>query len=68
MFLKLTLQIVKADSARLGYGREREETINANHVMMCRFHSETDNGYIKVKEALERHVKKIESFILAVAS
>ncbi len=52
-------QIVEPDSSSLDYGLQSKETIEANHVEMCRFYGSEDNGYIKVKQALELHLDRI---------
>ncbi|KAI0441679.1 hypothetical protein F4803DRAFT_551929 [Xylaria telfairii] len=43
--------------------REQKETIDANHMNMCRFKGDDDNGYIKVKGALELTMSEISSVL-----
>lgn len=55
------IQVVEPYSSKLDYVGERAETIDANHVNMCRFRGPEDNGYIKFKQALENHINSILS-------
>ena len=46
-------------------GTERCQTINANHMGMCRFRTKHDNGYIKVVGELKRFIPAIEAVEMA---
>ncbi|OCK96360.1 uncharacterized protein K441DRAFT_714081 [Cenococcum geophilum 1.58] len=50
-------QVVKDSSARLGYGREQVDFINADHRQMCRFAGRTDQGYLKIVNALTKFIR-----------
>ena len=41
-------------------GREHFETINKNHIEMCRLVDRDDSGYTKVTEALSRHIRALQ--------
>ncbi|KEZ46230.1 hypothetical protein SAPIO_CDS1119 [Scedosporium apiospermum] len=50
-------KVVRDSSARIGYGREQIDMINADHRHMCRFSGFKDNGYLKVFNALSKSIK-----------
>ena len=50
-------KVVRDNSARMGYGREQVDMINADHRRMCRFSGFEDNGYLKVSNALSISIK-----------
>ncbi|RFU29445.1 hypothetical protein B7463_g6896, partial [Scytalidium lignicola] len=52
-------KVVKDVSATLGYAREIVDTINADHRNMCRFGSMSDQGYRKIKNALDKSMKAL---------
>ncbi|KAI5921600.1 hypothetical protein F4810DRAFT_712421 [Camillea tinctor] len=55
----LSRKIVDDNSSSLDHPIERKDTINANHVMMCRFNGPEDNGYIKVKGVISKYVDEV---------
>ncbi|KAI0102848.1 quinon protein alcohol dehydrogenase-like superfamily [Nemania sp. FL0031] len=57
-FKLLSGKVVDDFSSSLDVG-EQKETIGANHVNMCRFAGEGDDGYIKVKAALELAISEV---------
>ncbi|KAJ6104864.1 hypothetical protein N7486_003553 [Penicillium sp. IBT 16267x] len=51
-------KVVPNESSELGYSsKERTNFINANHMNMCRF-IEHDDGYIKTKGEIKRHLER----------
>jgi hypothetical protein len=51
--------VVPNESSELGYpSKERTNFINANHMNMCRFKDEHDDGYIKTKGEIKRHLER----------
>ncbi|KAI1423348.1 hypothetical protein F5Y12DRAFT_798577 [Xylaria sp. FL1777] len=59
-FGPLSGKVVEDFSSALDVG-EQKETIVANHINMCRFNGEDDDGYVKVKGALELAISEISS-------
>jgi hypothetical protein len=54
-------QIVDDASSSLEHSVERKDYINANHMMMCRFASSDDEGYIKVKGVLSKYLGEVQA-------
>jgi len=52
-------EIVDDASSSLDHPVERKDFINANHMMMCRFTTKEDDGYIKVRGAIAKYVEEI---------
>jgi len=52
-------KVVKDASATLGYPREIVDTINSDHRRMCQFTGENDQGYLKIKNSLNKALKAI---------
>jgi hypothetical protein len=51
--------VVPNESSELGYpAKERKNFINANHMNMCRFKDKDDDGYIKTKVEIKRHLER----------
>lgn len=51
--------MVPNESSELGYpSKERKNFINANHMNMCRFKDEHDDGYMKTKGEIKRHLER----------
>ena len=60
--LKVIVQVVDNFSSTLiGDTAERRQTINANHMQMCRFPGKDDDGYRKVCGELLQFVNANES-------
>jgi hypothetical protein len=57
----LHIKIVDDDSSRLDDAREGRDFINANHMMMCRFRDENDEGYNKVKGVVSKYMDEIQA-------
>ena len=57
------IKIVDDDSSRLDDAREGSDFINANHMMMCRFRDENDEGYNKVKGVVSKYMDEIQAQI-----
>ncbi|KAF2236094.1 hypothetical protein EV356DRAFT_531340 [Viridothelium virens] len=56
----LNQRIVEPWSASIGDpGKERTETINANHMNMCRFSSVRDPGYVKASSEIASRVEEL---------
>lgn len=53
------LQIVDDASSSLDHPVERKDIINANHMMMCRFKSFDDEGYVRVKGVISKYLAEI---------
>jgi hypothetical protein len=53
-------QIVDDASSSLDSTAERKDSIDANHVMMCRFLSKDDEGYIKTIGVISKYVHEIK--------
>jgi hypothetical protein len=60
----VNLQIVNDFSSSLD-GAERRQTINANHMAMCRFSSKLDDGYQKVVGELQVFLSVIKEKLAA---
>ncbi|EFX03482.1 hypothetical protein CMQ_410 [Grosmannia clavigera kw1407] len=54
------LYVVDDASSSLDSQMERKDHINANHMMMCRFLSREDEGYIKCHGVIAKYVQEIE--------
>lgn len=53
--------MVEPWSASIGDpGRERTETINANHMNMCRFTGIDDPGYVKVGSEIQERIDVLQ--------
>lgn len=52
-------QVVEADSAKIGDGREEVGSIPANHSKMTKFSSRSDIGYKRVSAQIRRWVEEI---------
>ena len=62
-------QVVEPWSASIGDpGRERTETIDADHREMCRFSGKTDPGYVKVGSEIASRVNAIKDEYLSTKS
>ncbi|KAH6887430.1 hypothetical protein B0T10DRAFT_538906 [Thelonectria olida] len=48
----MSRKIVDDASSSLEHSHERKDFINENHVMMCRFASRDDDGYIKLRDVI----------------
>ena len=57
----MDFKIVDDASSSLDHHRERRDHISANHVMMCRFSSGDDDGYIKVRGVLSKYLGEVLS-------
>ncbi len=56
-------QVVSDESSALQIGKfEITDSINANHMNMCRFAGPDDDGYEKAKKAVSFHVERIKSY------
>jgi hypothetical protein len=53
-------KIVDDASSSLDHPMERKDSINENHMMMCRFTSQEDEGYIKVKSVITKYMDEIQ--------
>lgn len=53
-------KVVEDVSSYLGDARERRDTINANHMEMCRFSGPRDNGYRKVRDAVAKCIEALK--------
>jgi hypothetical protein len=51
---------VDSVSSSLDHAQERKDSINANHIMMCRFTGREDDGYIKVRGVITKYVNEIQ--------
>ncbi|KAK4945993.1 hypothetical protein LTR10_014795 [Elasticomyces elasticus] len=52
-------KVVPNESSEIGHStKERKNLINANHMNMCRFRNAHDDGYIKTKGEIERHLER----------
>jgi len=52
-------QVVPNESSELGHPtKERKNFIDANHMNMCKFQDEYDDGYIKTSGEIKRHVER----------
>lgn len=52
-------QIVPNESSEIGHAHnERKNFINANHMNMCRFKDENDDGYNKTRAEIKRHLAR----------
>lgn len=51
--------MVEDESSKLDYRYEILVTIDANHREMCRFPKNYDAGYIRVKDAIQHYVERI---------
>jgi hypothetical protein len=47
-------KVVEGFSSSLDHARERKDTINANHMDMCRFSGIDDNGYRKITSVVSK--------------
>ncbi|KAI9155556.1 Vegetative incompatibility protein [Paramyrothecium foliicola] len=53
-------KVVDDASSSLDSPVERKDSINANHMMMCRFSSREDDGYIKLKGAVGKCLQEVQ--------
>jgi hypothetical protein len=53
------MQVVDGESGIINDGRERRDTIHADHVNMVKFSDRKDDGYGKVLYALEQLLKRL---------
>lgn len=60
LLIGLIIQIVESYSSCLGDAREGTDFINGNHMMMCRFRDEDDEGYRKVKGVVSQYLDEIQ--------
>ncbi|KAI1609010.1 hypothetical protein EDD37DRAFT_673546 [Exophiala viscosa] len=52
-------KVVPNESSELGHPvKERKSFVNANHRNMCRFQDEDDDGYIRTKGEIKRHLER----------
>lgn len=57
----MAFKIVDDASSSLDHPQERRDHISANHVMICRFSSDDDDGYIKVRGVLSKYLGEVLS-------
>lgn len=57
------MKIVPNFSSLLGDSRERAETLDANHMDMCRFRSDNEPNYRKVSGELRSICRSVEATV-----